>query len=613
MGSKTVLADVDTVRRGRIRITNAFYESDAVQMVPGVRWHARGEDYWSAPLELPAIYALDATFGARLELTPALLDWTVDKYNTLVKPVRDLKASPLALAPDFPTPHALVEYKKRLAESGLELRKFQEVAAVMLSLSRQALLADDLGAGKTVEVIAAMAISPDPYPALIVVPPSVLYMWPVLLGQWLPDAKVTVLTGPPAKRRTAITSFERNGGDVLVTTYDNLKSHSRAASYGNTALKRCEECGGTAVNPIKPTNCEAHEKELNRISWRTVILDEAHRIKDPTIARTRTAWGVSRGSTYRWALTGTPTEKHAGQLWPILHFLNPDEFSTNVGYRDRYLDQYTNVWGGLEVLGIRPERLDEFHKATSHRILRRPKALILPELPPKVYTERRIELSTAERKSYDEMKTKLITQLDTGTLFASSPLVLAARLFQMSSGVIDVKRGDDDGQTEVTFTGKSSTLDEVDELVSEMSPTPVVIFFVNVGLVKLCTERLLKKGYHVSTVFGEVAPADRAIAIRDFQEGRTNVFIGTYASAGEGVTLTRASTMIRAQRPWSSLQDMQGEDRLHRIGAEGHESITYVDIVVENTIAAHIPALLARKSDNLQEILRDEEVLRSCL
>lgn len=616
-------ADIDQARPGRIRINHAYYESDALKQVPGLRWHARGEDYWSLPLQLPALYALVETFGDRLDIADDLDEWIRETFKAVVLPIRKLKKSPLALPEGFTEYTDILDmYRGELAEHGLALRKFQEVAAVMLPIAKHICLADGLGAGKTIEVIAALVLADDPFPALIVVPPSVLGNWANEFASWAPDFRVHVLEGTPAKRRKAIQNFIDDDGHVLLTTYENMKGHSRAASYGNQALKRCEACGGSPDvieadgklrRAVTPSRCEAHAKELNGIDWNTVVIDEAHRIADPTTTQTRTAWGVSRGAEYRWALTATPTEEHPGQFWSILHFLNPDEWPTSVGYRDRYCEQFDNYWGGVEIKRLRPDRVAEFHKATEHRILRRPKALILPELPPKVYSTRLVELSAKERKSYDEMKQKLITQLDSGTLYASSPLVLAGRLFQMSAGLIDAKRlGPDD--VEVTFTGESSVLDEVDSLAEEMGDsTPFGVYFVNVGLLEHCWRRLAKAGHRVCGIYGAVSTADRTKAVEDFQKGRTNVFLGTYGAASEGITLTRASEMIRPQLPWSSLQYSQSEDRFHRIGSEIHFSINYLDIYAKNTIAAKVPGLFKHKVANLQEILRDEEILRSVL
>lgn len=619
-----VKADIDRKRSGRIALAGAFYEVDALKAVPGVKFHGRGEDYWSIPLTLPAFYALANTFeDERLELSDALYNWTVETYESLVEPMRMLKAGLIALPAGFSSP-SLAACEETWEKQGLKLRNFQRVAALALPLAEQLLLADDLGSGKTIEVVAALSVLEDmdanygdteanfsPLPALIVVPKSVLYMWPEVLAAWAPwFERVTVLDGTPAKRRKAIEAFKADDGQILITTLDILKAHSRADSYGNHSLKRCEACGGSP-GEVTEARCEAHAKELNDIAWRTVILDEAHRIQDPTTTQTRTVWGVSKGAHYRWALTGTPIEASPAQLWPILHFLDPHEWPSSVAYRDRYIDQYQNHWGGIEVKGLLPHRTAEFHLATEHRTLRRSKEMVLPELPPKVYVERHIELSAKERKVYNAMHDHLITSLDSGTLWADGPLTLASRLFQMSSGLIDVKREDD--EAEVTFLDHSAVLDEVDALVAEMTPLPLVIYFVNVGLLKHCLARLLKKGHFVSVLYGDVSPADRAKAITDFQEGRNEIFLASYGAGSEGITLTRSSTMIRAQRPWSSLQDKQAEDRLHRIGAEVHESITYVDIIPQDTLAAKVPLLLANKQANIQEVLRDAEMLRRLL
>src|SRR5690606_32447763 len=95
---------------------------------------------------------------------------------------------------------------------------------------------------------------------------------------------------------------------------------------------------GRVPSPVTPTRCEVHSKELNEMPFQTVILDEAHRIKEPTAKQTRACWQVMTAPDVKqvWALTGTPIANHVGDLWSIMHGVAPHEYTSKSEFVDRY-------------------------------------------------------------------------------------------------------------------------------------------------------------------------------------------------------------------------------------------------------------------------------------
>jgi hypothetical protein len=94
------------------------------------------------------------------------------------------------------------------------------------------------------------------------------------------------------KRRKAFKALAEGEANTLLIGYEALKSHTRLAPYGSIRLKKCDACGGLP-GEVTETRCETHLKEANEIPWVAVVLDEAHRTKDPKALQTRAVWWVA--------------------------------------------------------------------------------------------------------------------------------------------------------------------------------------------------------------------------------------------------------------------------------------------------------------------------------
>jgi SNF2 family DNA or RNA helicase len=101
--------------------------------------------------------------------------------------------------------------------------------------------------------------------------------------------------------------------------------------------------------------------------------------------------------------------------------------------------------------------------------------------------------------------------------------------------------------------------------------------------------------------------------MEDFQKGRTPFILCTIKAGGVGITLTKASTEIFLQRNWSPVEMSQAIARGHRIGSEEHDSITVLDYVTPGSVEEMQILSLDRKGDMLEEIVRDEMMMRKFL
>lgn len=587
----------------RIIVATSWNEKELVKAIPGSRWNATDKE-WSVPLTMPACSQLKGSFPNTLEVGPLLTRWIWDQYNTRIKPSLDLRMQ--FDGNDGP----IIDPR---------LYSFQRFGVQWLMQAGSGLLGDEMGTGKTIQVLTAMRILQEEMgqltlPALVVAPNSVKINWAKEAAVWFPTATPYVLTGTATVKAKLLAAAAKDPTALVVTNFESTFRLSRLAGYGSIRLARCKECDKAYGLDIKPAACEVHPRPLNAIPFRTVVVDEAHRIKDPKAKQTRATWalGSAPSVTRRWALTGTPLANDPSDLWSLGRFFAPDEYPTKSKFVDRYCLQAWNNHGGLEVVGINPEHRDEFYRIFDPRFRRMPKALVLQQLPPKIRQTRLVEMTPKQKKAYDEVHSRLVTRLADGSvLVAKSDLSAQIRLLQLASSYCTVEYVDPEDPSTwlVHLAEPSPKVDELMVVLDELGDRQVVVAAEQRKLIELAARRLEKAGISHGLITGAIDAYDRQQALESFQAGKLRVLLFTLKAGGTGLTMTAADTMIRLQRSWSMIDNMQGEDRVHRIGSEIHEAINIIDIVTQDTVEEVQIERLYQKSRRLQEITRDRATL----
>jgi SNF2 family DNA or RNA helicase len=591
----------------RILLDTRFVDRYLIKQLPGAR-HDKDTETWSAPLSWATCVALRVLFQGDLELDPALQMWAWEERQAWVDESVRLRA--LAEPdPAWPT-----------TKSDDGLLPFQEVGVRWLALVERALLAEPMGSGKTVQAIRALRRRAEltaeaVFPALIVCPNGVMLGWEQEWHAWWPEANVTVVTGGMAKRRELLAEDH----DVYIINYEGLRGHSRLAGYGSLRLRRCVECDHNLPDDGKHPRhrCERCPKELNQRVFASVVLDEAHRLKDPSSKQTRAAWAVAKPARQVFAMTGTPIASNPGDLWAILHALAPDEHPS----REKFIDLYTQTgytfWGTAEVLGLRPDTRDAFFQAVDPRMRRLPKEVILPQLPPVRRSVRPVSMGAKQARQYREMEKHMAANLEGELLLAVNPLVKLGRLMQLAAAtaeieyteVVNAETGAAKRVQRVNLIEPSCKLDALEELVEELSGESVVVASASRKLAVLATQRLQRRGVGVGLIAGGMDVYARKAVERDFQAGTIQVIVCVIDAAGEGLTLTRGRTLVYINRHWSHIKNEQMDNRVHRIGSEIHDHVQIIDIVTRDTVEARQREVLAGKAARLEEIVRDRETL----
>jgi superfamily II DNA or RNA helicase len=448
-----------------------------------------------------------------------------------------------------------------------ELRPYQQAGLDFLahasSLGVGAVLADDMGLGKTVQALAWLAhlrrIVPDGGPSLVVCPASVVHNWAREAERFAPSLRVLLLTSGESRHAAwaDIGSY-----DLVVTNY--------------ALLRRDVE-------------------RWRAIELRAVILDEAQNIKNPNAAVTRAA--ASLRASHRLALTGTPLENRALDLWSIISFVNPGYLGTRAAFSERF-----------DALEAPPHARPLLIAKLRPVLLRRTKLAVAPELPPRIEERFDCELTKGQRQLYlaELRRSRALVEAlaaTPGGVARNKITVLAAltRLRQICCH--PALAGGDPG----LGSGKFEALIEILEpLLAEGHK--VLVFSQFVSLLKLLQPALAERGVRQHFLSGQTLKREQVVA--DFQNDPDPcVFLVSLKAGGTGLNLTAASYVVLFDPWWNPAVEAQAIDRSHRIGQD--RTVIAYRLLTRGTIEEKIWELQQRKAALSRELLGEDGFARA--
>ena len=589
-----VSVDIDA-QGEHILISADWRYKELCKSLPGASWSA-SEQVWRVPLSWTTCLALRSTFRSDLEIKPTLGAWAANQLETRIAPANALRELETYEGDEVLFPH-------------------QRAGVAFLATAKRALLADEPGLGKTAQAIRALKELKDRgeevFPILIVCPNTLKKNWAREFARWWPDVDTQVIKGSAVQRKK---QFEQPT-QIFIINWESLRSHSRLSPYGSISLTRCRACGGQDEK-ISENRCEVHLRELNNFKFKAVVADEIHRSKDPKSKQSRALWSASGNAEIRFALTGTPIANNVVDLWSILHWISPKDWPSKTKWIDRMVDVMLNAFGGMMVLGVKPQMQDEFYKSVNPYMRRMLKKVVLPNLPPVLKERRDVEMSTKQKKAYEQMRDLMISELESGdTLAAPSVLTQTIRLLQFASSYATIAVNETTGEPRAILDAPSCKIDALmDDIQSgDFGDDSVAVSAVSKQLINLLSAELTKKNISHGLITGDQDEDERQKAIDDFQSGAIKWILFTAQAGGVGITLSAARRLIMLQRPWSLVDYKQVLDRVHRIGSEIHDSIVITDYVTEGTIEERVIQVLETKADNFEQIVRDKDQLLKLL
>jgi SNF2 family DNA or RNA helicase len=298
-------------------------------------------------------------------------------------------------------------------------------------------------------------------------------------------------------------------------------------------------------------------------------------------------------------MTGTPIENHLGELWSLFEFLNPGLLGSSSAFARH----------GAAAARRDPQALDVLARGVRPFILRRTKAQVAPELPPRSELTIRCELQRQQRELYDELRdhyrASLLSRIAREGMQKSKMHVLEAllRLRQAAChpGLVDPRRAD---EPSAKF---DALIPQLAEVIDERHKC--LVFSQFTSLLALLRARLDADGFRYEYLDGRTR--DREEPVRRFQEDPdTRLFLISLKAGGLGLNLTAAEYVYLLDPWWNPAVEAQAIDRAHRIGQTRH--VFAYRLLAAGTVEDKIVELQATKRDLADAIVRaDEGLLRS--
>jgi SNF2 family DNA or RNA helicase len=318
--------------------------------------------------------------------------------------------------------------------------------------------------------------------------------------------------------------------------------------------------------------------------WNCLVLDEAQKIKNPSSATARSAFNMVARA--RLATTGTPIENHLLELWSLMNFLNPGLLGSQNSFRQIYLSRAED--------GQEGQRLERLRAQVSHFILRRRKQMVAPQLPEKLETVHRIDLSAEEREFYNAIRRAALEMQKEDRI---SLLTALTRLRQACC---------DPALVDEQWSATSSKIAAAVEMLSEVSAEghQILVFSQFVSLLNRLARQLDEEGLHYRTLYGSTLVEERRALVEEFQQGQFRIFLISLKAGGTGLTLTRADYVLHLDPWWNPAVEDQATDRAHRIGQT--QTVNVYRLIARETVEEKVLELHRSKRELAEAVLSQD-------
>jgi len=325
-----------------------------------------------------------------------------------------------------------------------------------------------------------------------------------------------------------------------------------------------------------------------------VVLDEMQTIKNADTATHHALRAIEKRIAI--GLTGTPIENHEGELKTLLDFVVP-------GYLPKYVLSSSSYDRSTLQRLVRPF------------VLRRTKAQVLTELPPKIVDKRYCELTSEQRALYRQVMQSrakpLRAQLRAGQtvsyvhIFAALNYLKQVCNHPASVGGGFAAAGEASGGfgDSGVSSGKWEMFTELmDECMS--SGLKVVVFSQYLTMLDLIEKHLVVNDIGYASIRGGTRERGQEIArFRDDADCR--VFTASLRAGGLGIDLTSASVVIHYDRWWNQAREDQATDRVHRLGQ--NKGVQVIKLISRHTIEEKIDALIESKAALASDVIRPDD------
>jgi len=419
------------------------------------------------------------------------------------------------------------------------------------------ILADEMGLGKTIQTISLLTylieVKKQNGPFLVIVPLSTLTNWTLEFEKWAPSVATVVYKGPPNARKQQQQAIRYGNFQVLLTTYEYIIKD----------------------RPV-----------LSKIKWIHMIIDEGHRMKNASskLSATLTQYYNTR---YRLILTGTPLQNNLTELWAILNFVLPTIFKSVKSFDEWFNTPFANT-GGQDKMELTEEEqilvIRRLHKVLRPFLLRRLKKDVEKDLPDKTEKVIKCKFSALQARLYKQMVTHNKLVVSDGKGGKTGARGLSNMIMQLRKlcnhpfvfGEVENQMNPMNISNDVLWrtAGKFELLDRI---LPKYQATGhrVLMFFQMTAIMDIMEDYLRYRGIMFMRLDGTTKSDDRSELLKEFNAPNSPyfMFLLSTRAGGLGLNLQTADTVIIYDSDWNPHQDLQAQDRAHRIGQKNEVRI----------------------------------------
>ncbi|CDK27880.1 unnamed protein product [Kuraishia capsulata CBS 1993] len=421
------------------------------------------------------------------------------------------------------------------------------------------ILADEMGLGKTIQSISLITYlietKKERGKFLVLVPLSTITNWTMEFEKWAPSVKTIVYKGSPPQRKMLQYDIRAGNFSVLLTTYEYV----------------------IRDRPL-----------LAKFHWAHMIIDEGHRMKN-TRSKLSSTLSQYYKTRHRLILTGTPLQNNLPELWALLNFVLPNIFNSVKSFDEWFNTPFANT-GGQDRMDLTEEEsllvIRRLHKVLRPFLLRRLKRDVEKDLPDKVEKVVKCKLSSLQSVLYQQMLKHNALFVGAGSQGASKSGIkgLNNKIMQLRKicnhpfVFEDVENAISPGSMTTDMIWRTSGKFELlDRVLPKFKATGhrVLLFFQMTQVMDIMEDYLHYRGMKFLRLDGGTKADDRQVMLKEFNSPGSEYFcfLLSTRAGGLGLNLQTADTVIIFDTDWNPHQDLQAQDRAHRIGQKNEVRI----------------------------------------
>ena len=434
----------------------------------------------------------------------------------------------------------IVKYEPKFPKALSDiLRTYQKEGVGFLeNFNGNGLLADEMGLGKSIQAIAYCMLHPEDIPVIIVCPASLKINWQREIYKW-------------SKQKAFIINGTKCTGKL---------SHK--------------------INIINYDIVEKRSKDILSIQPKIIIMDESHKIKNWRAKRTKAITRLCKKIPKRIFLSGSPIENRPSEIWTTINILSDGRW-TFPNFMEQFCNPELQRYGWSYNGATNLDKLN--YVLLKYYMIQRYKKDVLKELPAKQYTELFIQIDNQVK--YDKAENDFRTYFKDNVRALNKRDMLAETMLKLNE------------LQKIAIEGKMKmAIDWIEDFLEQKKQ--IVIFTNHIQPLKDLRTHF---GKDIEFIFGGTNAIDRDKSVTKFQSGKLKIIAGNSAMA-EGLTLTSASDMLFLEFPYSPLQQLQREDRIHRISQT--ERVNIYKMIAGDTVDENILAMQRRKHSVINKTMQ---------